>query len=92
MHINAVLEMDVVALEQDDSVTVMLDLTAPQNDEDKDRPAQAVIVVLDRSGSMSGPRLHAGKRALVALLDRLDERDWFGLVAFDHEAEVVIPA
>jgi hypothetical protein len=54
MHINAVLEMDVVALEQDDSVTVMLDLTAPQSDQNKDRPAQAVIVVLDRSGSMSG--------------------------------------
>lgn len=92
MHINAVLEMDVVALEQDDSVTVMLDLTAPQSDQNTDRPAQAVIVVLDRSGSMSGMRLDASKRALIALLDRLDERDWFGLVAFDHEAELVIPA
>lgn len=92
MHINAVLEMDVVALEQDDSVTVMLHMTAPHLDKNTERPAQAVIVVLDRSGSMHGGRLEAGKRALISLLDRLDERDWFGLVAFDHEAHVVIRA
>ena len=84
MHINAVLEMDVVALEQDDSVTVMLDLTAPQSDQNTDRPAQAVIVVLDQSGSISGMQLNASKRALIALLDRLNKRNWFGLVAFDH--------
>lgn len=92
MHVNAVLEMDVVALEQDDSVTVMLDMTAPHLEGNNERPAQAVIVVLDRSGSMHGRRLEAGKRALIALLDRLDGRDWFGLVAFDHQAHVVIPA
>lgn len=92
MHINAVLEMDVVALEQDDSMTVMLELTAPEGERDADRPPQAAIVVLDRSGSMSGGRLAAGQRALTALVDRLDERDWFGLVSFDHKAHVVIPA
>ena len=56
MHVNAVLEMDVVALEQDDSVTVMLDMTAPHLEGNNERPAQAVIVVLDRSGSMHGRR------------------------------------
>lgn len=91
MHINAVLEMDVVALEQDDSVTVMLELTAPQVEHSTRRPPQAVIVVLDRSGSMGGGRLDASKQALISLTDRLDERDWFGLVTFNQMAQVVIP-
>jgi Ca-activated chloride channel family protein len=92
MHINAVLEVDVVALEQEDSVTVMLDLAAPEAEEQTSRPPQAVIVVLDRSGSMSGGRLDSSKRSLLSLVERLDERDWFGVVVFDNQAHVVIPA
>jgi Ca-activated chloride channel family protein len=48
--------------------------------------------VLDRSGSMSGHRLEAAKRALIDLVARLDDRDTFGLVTFDSHADVAIPA
>jgi Ca-activated chloride channel family protein len=41
---------------------------------------------------MSGNRLNAAKRALIDLVDRLDDRDRFGLVVFDHEAAVAVPA
>ncbi|MGB3675445.1 MAG: VWA domain-containing protein [Candidatus Nanopelagicales bacterium] len=93
MHLNAYLDVDLVALESTDSVTVMLELVAPVADESAvERPEHTAIVVLDRSGSMSGPRLNAAKRALLSLADRLDDRDRFGLVTFDNEAEVAIPA
>ena len=92
MHINAHLDVDVVAVENDDVVTVLLELTAPTGDVDATRPEHAAVVVLDRSGSMSGSPLQAAKRGLLALIDRLDERDSFGLVVFDHEAEVAVPA
>lgn len=92
MHINAQLDVDVVSVEQDDKVTVMLDLEAPEAADHVQRPSSAVIVVLDRSGSMSGDRLLAAKKSLVALIDRLDDRDHFGLVAFDNEARLVVPA
>ena len=49
-------------------------------------------VVLDRSGSMDGERLDAAKQALGALVDRLDPTDRFGVVAFDDEVQVVVPA
>jgi Ca-activated chloride channel family protein len=92
MHINAQLDVDVVSVEKDDTVTVMLDLAAPDAERKAERPPAAVIVVLDRSGSMSGGRLDAGKRALVALVDRLDDNDLFGLVTFDDEALLVVAA
>ncbi|MFM2437234.1 MAG: hypothetical protein RLZ55_33 [Actinomycetota bacterium] len=93
MHLNAHLDFDVLALETDDTVTVMLELEAPQvSDGGAERPAHTTIVVLDRSGSMGGERLQAAKRALVDLVARLDDRDQFGLVTFDHQAQVVAPA
>jgi Ca-activated chloride channel family protein len=93
MHLNAHLDVDVVALESDDSVTVMLELQAPAAPETgTPRPEHTAVVVLDRSGSMSGGRLTHAKRALIDLVDRLDDRDRFGLVVFDNESEVVVPA
>ena len=93
MHLNAHLDVDVVALESADSVTVMLEIQAPATPETTaPRPEHTAVVVLDRSGSMSGPRLAHAQRALLDLVDRLDDRDRFGLVTFDSESQVVVPA
>lgn len=92
MHISSHLEFDVVALEADDSITVMLDLEAPDTAGEQNRPGHTVVVVLDRSGSMGGGRLDAARRALGDLVGLLDARDTFGLVVFDQEAQVVVPA
>ncbi len=55
MHVAAHLDVDVVALETDDQVTVMLQFDAPQPPATTERRIEhAAIVVLDRSGSMSG--------------------------------------
>jgi Ca-activated chloride channel family protein len=94
MHVSAHLDVDLVAVEATDTVTVMLDLQAPAAVEDPNipRPQHTAVVVLDRSGSMAGHRLAAAQRALVDLTARLDDRDTFGLVAFDDAAQVVVPA
>ena len=95
MHITAHLDVDVVAVETDDEVSVLIELTAPEApppDPGQERPARALQIVLDRSGSMSGERLDGAKSALVALVDRLDPTDNFGLVAFDDTVQLVFPA
>jgi Ca-activated chloride channel family protein len=92
MQVNARLDLDVVALEQDDQVTVMLELIAPASSQTEARPPASVEVVLDRSGSMHGERLPAAKDALVRLIDRLAPSDRLGVVAFDDQVEVVLPA
>lgn len=92
MQVNTHVDVEIVAVEQDDEVTVMLELVAPTAVSDTPRPPAAVQVVLDRSGSMDGERLGAAKQALVRLVDCLDARDRFGVVAFDDEVRVVVPA
>ncbi len=93
MHLQAHLDIDLVALDNDDDVTILLDLAAPTAaGSGEPRPEHTAVIVLDRSGSMAGRRLQAAQRALIELVARLDDRDRFGLVVFDHEAAVAIPA
>lgn len=92
MKINALLDVTVVAHEAEDEVAVLLDLEAPAALADTTRPPASLQVVLDRSGSMTGPPLEGAKKALVALIRRLEPTDNFGLVTFDDSAQVVVPA
>ena len=93
MHISAHLDVDVLALEAEDQLSVLIELTAPPAPPtETKRPASTLEVVLDRSGSMHGGRLDGAKTALVNLIDQLDPTDMFGLVAFDNRVQVVVPA
>lgn len=92
MQIKTIADVDVVAIQQDDEVTVMVEFVAPSVDAERIRPPAAVQIVLDCSGSMDGDRFSAAQHALVRLVDHLDPADQFGLVAFDDDVHVVIPA
>ena len=91
MKINAQLDMDVVALEADDTVTCMLTFEAPMPDLKESRPAETLVAVLDRSGSMAGEPLASAKVALHNLVDVMKPHDKFGLVVFDKHARVQVP-
>jgi Ca-activated chloride channel family protein len=92
MHLNAHLDLEVIAHQTDSQVSVLVELTAPDDVRRHTRPASTLQIVLDRSGSMAGGRLDSAKAALLTLVDRLDPRDRFGLVTFDHHTSVVVPA
>ncbi|WP_022926746.1 vWA domain-containing protein [Patulibacter americanus] len=91
MHLSALLDVEVVAVEAEDELSVLLELQAPQSEAQAARPAHTLQVVLDRSGSMGGGRLEAAKRGLRELVGRLDPKDQFGLVTFDNEVRVDVP-
>lgn len=92
MRLNAQLDVDVVAVEAEDQISVLLDLAAPTREGAEERQPATLQVVLDRSGSMGGGQLDAAKEALKALINRLDPSDNFGLVVFDDNVDVAVPA
>ncbi|MGE3326379.1 MAG: VWA domain-containing protein [Acidimicrobiia bacterium] len=92
MKINALLDVNVVAHEAEDEVAVLLELEAPAALSEVTRPQASLQVVLDRSGSMGGAPLEGAKKALIALVRRLEPSDNFGLVTFDDSAQIVVPA
>jgi Ca-activated chloride channel family protein len=91
LDVKALLDVDMVALEATEKITLMLDLTAPLNPAQSNRPGQTVQIALDRSGSMRGRPLDAAKGSLMRLIDRLAPQDSFGIVAFDDSALVSVP-
>ena len=92
MHLNATLDLDVVAIEAEDQISVLLELTAPAAETSRTRRPSTLQVVLDRSGSMTGEPLESAKAALIDLVGRLEPTDHFGLVVFDDEVHVAVPA
>ena len=56
-----------------------------------DRPPVNLVVVLDRSSSMAGDKIERAREAAIEALRRLDRRDLFSLVIFDHEVSTLIP-
>ena len=91
MHISAHLAVDVIAHETSESLSVLVELAAPVVDE-ATQPPVGFQVVLDRSGSMAGAPLDGAKTALLSVVDRLPLGTAFGVVAFDDQARIVVPA
>lgn len=91
MKISSHLSVDVVAVDAADNVTCLVEVTAPTPDTVTERPGQALIVVLDRSGSMHGEPIETSKTSIIGLTRRLAPQDAFGLVVFDTAADVVAP-
>ncbi len=55
-----------------------------------ERPPVNLVIVLDRSGSMSGDKIAQAREAAIEALRRLDRRDVFSLVVYDHEVSTLI--
>lgn len=75
----------------DGTVFVHLEIAAPARHERNGiRRATDLVVVLDKSGSMSAEnRLPYAKQAVLDLVQRLGAEDRLGLVLFDSVAEVI---
>ena len=63
-------------------------MKAPDREE---RVATALILVIDRSGSMNGQKIEICKSAAVSTVELLSRKDYVGVVVFDSAARWVVP-
>ncbi len=56
----------------------------------KEQPDIGIVLVIDRSGSMQGPKLEAAKESARATTEVLAPDDYIAVVAFDSEAQVFV--
>ncbi|HXJ23828.1 MAG TPA: VWA domain-containing protein [Polyangia bacterium] len=57
----------------------------------EEEPALALALVIDRSGSMTGPKLDLTKQAARATADAMAASDQIAVIAFDNQATPVVP-
>ncbi|WP_162891208.1 VWA domain-containing protein [Aeromicrobium sp. A1-2] len=79
-------------LTSSDRASMLVEVTAPALPHQERTVPTNLVVVLDRSGSMGGARIEQAKKALCAVVDQLAPGDTFGLVTFDDQVEVPVPA
>jgi uncharacterized membrane protein/uncharacterized protein YegL len=60
-------------------------------EKDQEQPTLAMVLVVDRSGSMGGEKLDLAKDAARAAIELLSPRDQLGMVAFDNEPHWITP-
>jgi Ca-activated chloride channel homolog len=72
-------------------VDLMVRVEEAPTDNHPERPPLTLALVLDRSGSMSGAKIATAKRAALAVLQRLDERDTIAVVVFDDHIDTIQP-
>jgi len=56
----------------------------------KEQPDIALVLVIDRSGSMQGPKLEAAKESARVTAEVLSPNDYIAVVVFDSEAQVFV--
>ncbi|MGL6196665.1 MAG: VWA domain-containing protein [Thermoguttaceae bacterium] len=54
-------------------------------------PPLALLILLDRSSSMSGDKLELAKDATKSVFELLTEQDYFGVIAFDQDVHNIVP-
>lgn len=57
----------------------------------EEKYSTALMLVIDRSGSMSGDKIELCKSSASACVELLSAKDYIGVIAFDSNAHVVVP-
>ncbi|MDB4898021.1 MAG: hypothetical protein JWN15_4283 [Firmicutes bacterium] len=73
------------------TVNLLVQLSAPSSPTQSRLPLNLAAVV-DRSGSMDGPKLEHTKQALRFLVDQVADRDRLAIITYDDQVQTLLPS
>jgi Ca-activated chloride channel family protein len=80
-------DKQVVASDKPCTRILEISVTPPENENLKERAPLNLSLVLDRSGSMAGEKLHFAKQAAAQVVDLLGEKDRVSITVYDNTVE-----
>lgn len=92
VKLKAELGQSVLEVGKSGHIYLRIDLEGIAFDREEERSPVNVALVLDRSGSMRGPKLAQAKEAAIMALNRLGASDYISVVAYDHKVDVPVPS
>ena len=75
---------------QQKEAVLQVGFTTHKNSQFVDNTPLNICLVIDRSSSMSGPRIAHARQSALTLLKKLRPQDRISIVTFDHEVEVLL--
>jgi Ca-activated chloride channel family protein len=78
--------------DQKQTTYLKVGLTGFELESETARPPINVVLVLDKSGSMSGDKIQRAKEAAISALERLRPDDIVSIVTYDTVVSVIVPA
>lgn len=60
-------------------------------EKEKQKPSLAMVLVIDKSGSMSGPPIELARASAKAAAELLGAQDQIAVIGFDGESRVILP-
>lgn len=78
-----------IRFDEDQTVHMVLSLTAPATEWQTKRPPLCIVPAIDVSGSMGGDKMEYAKQSVLKLIDHLGPQDRCGLVTFESSVRVV---
>jgi Ca-activated chloride channel family protein len=89
---NARLETTKIKAGQPRTLGLLIEAAAPQlPSQTITRSPQAIVFVVDRSGSMGGGRLELIKATIGQMIGQLNPADYISVISFDTEVEINLP-
>ncbi len=85
------LDRTILPADQAQKTVIKINLEVPAIPVETARPPVNLVLVLDRSGSMSGDKIAKAREAAIAALRRLGPQDLFSLVIYDHNVQTLVP-
>jgi Ca-activated chloride channel homolog len=92
VELSATLSHGILTQNQRQTVHIRVGLKGLATASSVQRPPMNIAIVIDRSGSMQGPRMAAAREAAMLAIDRLTPRDIISVVAYDDRVDVEVPA
>lgn len=91
IHVKTELSAPVVLENSQDKNYLKISLTGFNQSASQRSPINLALVI-DRSTSMSGDRIEKAREAAIMAVNMLNSEDTLSVVAYDNQAEVIIPA
>ena len=92
VDLNINLATPVMTAEQNHNAFIKISLEGIKQEQEQQRVAANIAIVLDKSGSMQGDKLYRAKEAAIMAINRLNQNDIVSVVSYDNRVNVVVPA
>ena len=90
--IEVITEKPVLPSEKEQTVDVLIKISAPDPESPTARPPLNLAIVLDRSGSMGGEKIVRAREVACFCVDQMLQQDRLAVIAFDDHIDVVLPS